>query len=42
MFEFSVGEDMNKKNDVIREVAAHLCLTLIVKNSKLVSSKVGW
>jgi hypothetical protein len=39
MFEFSVSKDMKKK-DKIREVAvgkiaAHLCLTLIVKKSKI-------
>ena len=39
MFEFSVSKDMKKK-DIIREVAigkvaAHLCLTLIVKELKI-------
>ena len=39
MFEFSVSKDM-KKNDIMREVAvgkvaAHLCLTLIVKELKI-------
>ena len=39
MFEFSVNKDMRKKN-IIREVsigkvAAHLCLTLIVKELKI-------
>jgi hypothetical protein len=41
MFEFSVSKDMKKKKeDIIREVAvgkvaAHLCLTLIVKELKI-------
>ena len=39
MFEFSVSKDMNK-HDITREVAvgkvaAHLCLTLIVKGLKI-------
>ena len=39
MFEFSVNKDMKKK-DIMREVAigkvaAHLCLTLIVKELKI-------
>ena len=40
MFEYSVGKNMKKK-DIIREVklvrkvAAHLCLTLIVKELKI-------
>ena len=39
MFEFSISKDMNKK-DIIRKVAvgkvaAHLCLTLIIKESKI-------
>jgi hypothetical protein len=39
MFEFSVSKDVKKK-DIIREVAvgevaAHLCLTLIVKELKI-------
>jgi hypothetical protein len=39
MFEFSVRKDMKRK-DIIREVvvgkvAAHLCLTLIVKELKI-------
>jgi hypothetical protein len=39
MFEFSVSNDMKKK-DIIKEVlvgkvAAHLCLTLIVKEMKI-------
>ena len=40
MFEFSVRKDMKKKKDIIREVAvgkvaAHLCLLLNVKESKI-------
>ena len=39
IFTFSVGKDKNKK-DIIREVtvekvAAHLCLTLIIKKLKI-------
>ena len=34
MFEFSVSKDMKKK-DIIREVVAHSCLTLIVKELKI-------
>ena len=39
MFEFSVNKDM-KKRDIIREVAigkvaAHLCLTLVIKEMKI-------
>jgi hypothetical protein len=39
MFEFSVSNNMKEKKDIIREVAirkvaAHLCLTLIVKDLK--------
>jgi hypothetical protein len=39
MFEFSVNKDMKKK-DIIKEVAvgkvaAHLCLTLIIKKLKI-------
>ena len=46
MFEFSVSKDMKKK-DIIREVAvgkvaAHLCLTLFVKELKIVLNGVGW
>jgi hypothetical protein len=40
MHEFSVSKDMENKNDIIKEVAvgkvaAHLCLTLIVKGLKI-------
>ena len=39
MFEYSVSKDMKKKDIVrevvVRKVAAHLCLTLIVKNLKI-------
>ena len=40
MFEFSVSKDMKEKYDTIRDVAigkvaAHSCLTLIVKESKI-------
>jgi hypothetical protein len=46
MFKFSVSKDVKKK-DIIREVvvgkvAAHLCLTLIVKELKLMLNVVGW
>ena len=40
MFEFDVSKDMERYIDIIREVtvgkvAAHLCLTLIVKELKI-------
>jgi hypothetical protein len=40
MFEFSVSKDMKKREDIVKEVAvgkvaAHLCLTLIVKELKI-------
>ena len=39
MFEFSVGKDMKKggynKEVAVGNVAAHLCLTLIVKELKI-------
>jgi hypothetical protein len=41
MHEFSVSKNMKKKNDkkrkevAIGKVAAHLCLTLIIKESKI-------
>ena len=46
MFEFSVSKDM-KSRDIIREVAAgkvaaHLCLTLIVRELKISVEHVGW
>ena len=35
MFEFNVSKDMKKK-DIIKEVATHLCLTLIFKELKII------
>ena len=40
MFEFNASKDMKKKKDITREVAvgkvaAHLCLTLVVKALKI-------
>jgi hypothetical protein len=49
MHEFSVSKHMKKINNdkrrkevAVGKAAAHLCLTLIIKELKLVSSKIGW
>jgi hypothetical protein len=49
MHEFSVSKDMKKVNNAKRrkevtlgKVAAHLCLTLIIKELKISVEQEGW
>jgi hypothetical protein len=49
MDKFSVSKDMRKTNNdegrkevAVGKVATHLCLTLIIKELKLVLSRIGW